>query len=249
MCRTGGTLSRPVFEIRSSGKGTCQSRRATVRAVPAGAVCDDARVRWSGSPRRGARRLHVQTLTPAKDCEQRCGAQSTGRAGVIPTSRRSAENHRAHGAPAGRRPPHTCTTAPQPGALLLDNQHFHRADRTPRPVAEQPTARRLVGETPCCRFAWRKPAPTRSPGRHARTSSKARVSAAPTGMPVSRRSRSAGGRPRRQGPLVAAVVRPLDEASTPRASCRPRPFRTVGARWAGRPCASNPAGQVAGRFV
>jgi hypothetical protein len=53
-------------------------------AVPAGAVCDDARVRWSGSPRRGARRLHVQTLTPAKDCEQRCGAQSTGRAASSP---------------------------------------------------------------------------------------------------------------------------------------------------------------------
>jgi hypothetical protein len=39
-------------------------------------------------------------------------------------------------------------------------------------------------------------------------------------------------------PSSNAVIRPLDEASMSRASCRPWPFRTAGARWAVRPGSS-----------
>jgi hypothetical protein len=86
-----GSLSWPVFRSGLRVKHLQGLPAATaVRRAP----CDDARVRWSGSPRRGARRLHVQTITLGKDWGERCCAQSTGRVSVIPTSRRSGENDR-----------------------------------------------------------------------------------------------------------------------------------------------------------
>jgi hypothetical protein len=61
--------------------------------------------------------------------------------------------------------------------------------------------------------------------------SPARLSRSRIGHRVETRHRR---RPTGQGPAVAAVVRPLDEVSMSRASGRPWPFRTAGARWAGR---------------
>jgi hypothetical protein len=68
--RPGG--ASPAARCQVPGRGVGVRRSAPVphrMPVPTGRrLRDDARVRWSGSPRRGARRLHAETPTAPKAC-------------------------------------------------------------------------------------------------------------------------------------------------------------------------------------
>jgi hypothetical protein len=169
---TGGTLSRPVFEIRVPGRPHLQAPPRHHKPFPQAGVRRRARpVVWKSAPGRAP--STCSNAHAGERLRRTMVRQSTGRAGITPTSRDSQENHRTHRTPAGGRPPHVRTTTPQRRALLLDRRstHIARVDASRTSGTDHPQASRTDDAALSLRLV--EASVTRSPGRHARNSSRA----------------------------------------------------------------------------